>query len=135
MKMLEIKVVPKRPPSATVYWRPLQTAMPAVYVVGEYINYNYTYKPSKVGKIVAIDRTAGYPIYRVDCGGPKVETVFQQNINHSEGELSVAYKFVYNSMSIFTLRLQSNNNITPALIALSEALYKYKQSVQSTTIV
>jgi hypothetical protein len=59
--------------------------MPAVYVVGEYINYNFTYKPSEVGKIVAIDRSAGYPIYRVDIG-TKVETVFQQNINNSEGE-------------------------------------------------
>jgi hypothetical protein len=60
--------------------------MPTVYCVGEYINYNFTYKPAKVGKIIAIDRTADYPIYRVHVRGSELEAVFHHNINNSEGE-------------------------------------------------
>jgi hypothetical protein len=58
------------------------------YSEGDWINFNFTCKPNKVGVIYHIDRTAGYLIHNVDCGGVK-ETVFHHNINRIEGELEL----------------------------------------------
>jgi hypothetical protein len=55
--------------------------MATLYTTGQLINYNSYGNPTKEGVIKVVDMSGGFPVYRVESEG-KMDTVFQQNINH-----------------------------------------------------